>query len=313
VEYAAASTGFPFVGQYDGAKVETPAFLNSQGSGIIVDFNAVSSGYLEAMGVRLIRGRLLAESDSAGTPNVAVIDENLAQILWPDQDPLGKLINTNDPAKPVWRRVVGVIAPLRNRSLDSSISPNVIVPLSQAGGYVNFIVLKSSAEPKEAARMIRNAVANVDSNQGVFFAQSFPELIQNTIEVRHFLFIALAFFGAAALALSALGIYSLVSFIAASRVREVGIRIALGATRQAIAALVISNGIRLALTGAAVGIFAVLLLGRLLSTLLFGVRSFDIETLLITVVILESATLVAALIPAWRSARIQPMEALRSE
>jgi putative ABC transport system permease protein len=173
--------------------------------------------------------------------------------------------------------------------------------------------MKSSAAPQTAALLIKSAVAGVDSNQGVFFTQSLTDLVQDTIAIRHFLFVVLTFFAAAALGLSAFGIYGLVSFIAASRVREVGIRMALGATRVSIATLVVSDGIRLAVMGVTVGILASLLLSRLLSGLLFGVRPFDTATLLLTILILGTTTTIAAFIPAWRSARLQPMKALRTD
>ena len=138
-------------------------------------------------------------------------------------------------------------------------------------------------------------------------------LIQDSIAIRHFIFIVLMFFGGAALSLSALGIYGLVSFIAASRVREVGIRMALGATRESIAKLVVFQGIRLTLVGTGVGLVGSTMISRLLSGLLFGVRPFDFETLAFTLVVLGVTTTIAALIPARRSARIQPMQALRTE
>ncbi len=314
VEFASAATGFPLVGQYDEVKVKTPGFATADPSaGVIADFNAVSSGYLEGMGVRLVRGRLLAETDAANTPKVAVIDETLAQILWPGEDPIGKLLNKDDTVKPIWCQVVGVVTPMRNRSLDAAARPGVFAPLSQASGWVNFVVLKSSLTPQAAALLLKDTVAGVDSSQGVFFTQSFSELVRDTIAIRHFLFVVLTFFGVAALVLSGLGIYGLVSFIAASRVREVGIRMALGATRMNIAGLVFSDGIRLTLIGVSVGVCSSLLLSRLLSGLLFGVRSFDAETLLLTIVVLGFTTTAAALIPAWRSARLQPMKALRTE
>jgi putative ABC transport system permease protein len=314
VEFASAATGFPLVGQYDEAKVETPGFATADPSAsVIVDFNAVSSGYLEGMGVRLVRGRLVAETDNTDMPRVAVIDETLAKTLWPGQDPIGKLINKDDPARPIWRQVVGVVAPMRNRSLDVAARPNVFAPLSQGDGWVNFVVLKSSLTPQAATLILRDAVAEVDSSQGVFFTQTFSELVQDTVAIRHFLFVVLTFFGLAALVLSGLGIYGLVSFIAASRVREVGIRMALGATRANIAALVLSDGIRLTVIGGAVGVSASLLLSRLLSGLLYGVRSSDAETLLFTIVVLGLTTTAAAIIPAWHSARLQPMKALRTE
>ncbi len=314
VQYAAVSTGFPFVNQYDGAQVETPGMAHgNQGSGISADSNAVSPGYLEAMGVRLLRGRLLAETDTAGSPKAVVIDQSLARRLWSGQDPLGKLINVDDPAKPVWRSVVGVLAPMRNRSVDGAGRSGVFVPLAQAGGYVNFVVLKSTLAPQAAARLLRLAVSAGDADQGVFFAQSMADLVKDDIAIRRFVFVVLAFFAVAALMLSALGIYGLVSFIAASRVREIGIRMALGATRGKIAVLVVSRGLRLAAVGSAAGVLASLLLGRLLSGLLVGVHSVDAATMLLTVAVLGTATAIAALIPAWRSACLQPMKALRTK
>jgi ABC-type antimicrobial peptide transport system permease subunit len=161
--------------------------------------------------------------------------------------------------------------------------------------------------------LLKSIVSSVDPNQSVFFAQSMSQLIQDSIATRHLLFVALAFFGFAALILSALGIYSLVSFIAANRVREVGIRMALGATRGNIAGLVVFQGIRLALLGMTAGLIGSILLSRLLIGLLFGVRPFDVETLLFAILALGAVTTIAAFVPAYRSARLQPMRALRAE
>jgi predicted permease len=314
IEAAAVSTGFPFVGQYDDAKAQSENLArNAHDSGVSVDFNAVSADYLEVMGVRLLRGRLLAEADLADTPKVAVIDDNLAKTFWPGQNPIGQRINTDDPAKPVWRQVVGVVAPTRNQSLDLVARPGVYVPLSQTTGYVNFVVLKTSTEPREAAQLLKDAVAGVDSNQGVFFIQSLPDLINDTIATRRFLFTVLVFFAAAALVLSTLGVYGLISFIAASRTREFGIRVALGAARGNIGRLILSQGIRLTLLGEGAGVLASLALGRLLSSLLYDVRSFDAETILLTITILGTATAAAALIPAYRSTRVVAVTALKTE
>jgi putative ABC transport system permease protein len=314
IELAAASTGFPMVGQYDTAKVNARDSENiDTSSGISADLNEVSPGYLEAVGVGLIRGRLIGEGDTASTPQIAVIDSSLANGLWPGQNPIGKQIDAGDPAKPVWREVVGVVAPMHNRALDAAERPGVFLPLSQGNGYVNFLVLKSPAPPDETARLLRKVVSGVDSDQGVFFAQSMPQLIGDSIATRRFLFIALAFFGVTSLILSVLGVYGLVSFIAARRVREVGIRMALGATRGSVAWLVLSQGAQLALWGTMGGLCTSFLLNRLLSGLLFGVRAFDAQTAVFTIVILEAGILFAALIPAWRAAKLQPMQALRME
>jgi putative ABC transport system permease protein len=314
IESAAVSTGFPFVGQYDSTKVQSAEIArNSQDAGISADFNAVSAGYLETLGVRLVRGRLLAETDVADAPKVVVIDEGLARAFWPGKNPIGQLIRTGDPSKLEWRQVIGVLSPVRNKSLDIAPRPGVFVPLDQTQGYVNFVVLKTSAGPPEASRLLRDVVAGVDANQGVFIIQSLPDLINDTIAARRFLFLVLVFFGGTALVLSALSIYGLIAFIAVSRTREMGIRIALGATRGNIRRLIVSDGVRLTLFGAGAGVLTMALVGRLLSSLLFGVRELDVATIALTITILGITTALAALIPAWRSTRIQPMAAIRTD
>jgi putative ABC transport system permease protein len=174
-------------------------------------------------------------------------------------------------------------------------------------------VVKSFASPAETTRLLKNVVAGVDPNQSVYFSETVTQLIQDSIATRRFLFLVMMFFGMAALTLSTLGIYTLVSFIAASRVREVGIRMALGATRGRIAWLVVFQGIRLALIGTAAGLVGSIFLSRFMASLLFGVRPFDTSTLLSTVLVLGGVTTLAALVPAYRSARLEPMRALRTE
>ena len=314
VESAAVSTGYPFVGQYDDIKAQSSNMAaGNRDSAVSADFNAVSPGYLETMGVRLLRGRFVLETDTASAPKVAVIDENLARALWSGTDPLGQSVNTGDPQHPVWAQVVGVVAPTRNVSIDLVARPGIFVPLAQTQGYVNFVVIKTTDAPREAAQLLKDAVTGVDANQSVFFFQSMSSLIVDTIAVRRFLLIVLAFFGAAALVLSTLGIYGLVSFIAASRKREVGIRIALGATKANISRLIVSDGLRLTLFGVGAGVLLSAAAGRMLASLLFGVRSFDVETVALTIAVLGLASTTAALIPAWQTSQLQPMTALRAE
>jgi putative ABC transport system permease protein len=314
VELAAVSTGLPFVGQYYRANIEARETATGQrGSELAGDTDSVSPQYLEAMGVKLIEGRLIRESDTSDSPKVVVVDQTLASALWPGQNSIGHFLNLDDPAKPVWREVVGVIAPTRNRGFDVAPRPSTFVPLAQTTGYVNFVVVKSHYSTAQVARVLRSTVASVDADQGVFFVQSFSDLASGTIAVRRFLFQVLAFFGVAALMLAALGIYGLISFIAVSRTREVGIRIALGATRGNIGRLVVAQGIRLTVMGIGGGVLAFAFLGRLLSSMLYGTPSFDIPTVVLAVATLGSVAAIAALIPAWRSTRVQPVTALRTE
>ena len=314
VKAAAVSTGLPFIGQYYSVNIEArESPKGNRGARLVSDTDSVSPEYLEMMGVKLIAGRLIRETDTADSPKVAVVDQTLADALWPGQNAIGHFFNVDDPTKPVWRQVVGVITPTRNRSLDAAPRLSSFVPLAQTTDYVNFVVIKTQASTAQVAQLLRSAVASVDADQGVFFVQSFSDLVGGTIAVRRFLLIVLALFGAAALLLAALGIYGLISFIAASRTREVGIRIALGATRANIGGLVVAQGIRLTLMGLGGGVLAFALLGRLLSSMLYGTPSFDIPTVALAVATLGSAAAIAALIPAWRSTRVQPVTALRMD
>jgi putative ABC transport system permease protein len=313
IESAAASTALPLIGEYNGAKLQTTGMAAGERSPEVVAVNEVSTGFLETMGVRIISGRSIRETDTADAPKVTVIDQDTAKRLFPHQSPIGKLVNTEDPATPVWRQVVGVVAPTRNRSLDIAPRPSIYLPLSQGSSGISFLVVKSFASPAETTRLLKRVVAGVDPNQSVYFSETVTQLIQDSIATRRFLFLVMMFFGMAALTLSTLGIYALVSFIAASRVREVGIRMALGATRGRIAWLVIFQGIRLALIGTTAGLVGSLFLSHFIVSLLFGVRPFDLSTLLSAVLVLGGVTTLAALVPAYRSARLEPMQALRTE
>jgi putative ABC transport system permease protein len=313
VESAAVSTALPLVGEYNGAKLQTREMAAGEKSTEIVAVNEISPGFLETMGVRIINGRSIRETDTADAPKVTVIDQATAERLWPHQDPLGKLINTEDPAKPVWRQVVGVVASTRDRSLDIAPRLSIYLPLAQGTSGISFLVVKSLSTPAETIRLLKSVVAGVDPNQSVFFSQTVTQLIQDSIATRRFLFLIMMFFGAAALMLSALGIYALVSFLAATRVREVGIRMALGSTRGGIAWLVVFEGFRLALIGTTAGWIGSVLLSRFMTSLLFGVSPSDPGTLLSAVLGLAGVTTLAALIPAYRSARLEPMQALRTE
>jgi hypothetical protein len=299
--------------EYNGAKLQTRGMAAEERSTEVVAVNEVSPGFLETMGVRIINGRSIRETDTADAPKVTIIDQGTTARLWPHQDPLGKLVNTEDPAKPVWRQVVGVVASTRDRSLDIAPRPSIYLPLAQGTGGISFLVVKSLTAPAETIRLLKSVVAGVDPDQSVFFSQTVAQLIQDSMATRRFFFLVMMFFGAAALILSALGIYALVSFLAATRVREVGIRMALGSTRGGIAWLVVFQGIRLALIGTTAGWIGSVLLSRFMTSLLFGVSPFDLGTLLSAVLSLAGVTTLAALIPACRSARLEPMQALRTE
>jgi len=312
VDSAGVSTGFPLVGEYGVLKAQ-PAPAGVEQPGVTAEIDEVSPAYLETMGVRLVEGRTIEETDTAASPPVAVVDEKLAAALWPGQEPLGKLVNLDGPAKPVSRQVVGVMAPTRNRWLDAEPAPSLFVPVSQGRGSVNFVVMKSRLPASRSAEILRQTVRAVDPNQSIFFAQSMTGLLSDSIAVRRFLFFMLAFFAASALILSAIGMYGLISALSAARVREIGIRMAVGARREQIAFLILAQGTRLSLAGAGIGLLASVFLNRLMTGLLFGVKPDNPAALLASVGLLLAASALATLVPALRSAKREPMEALRSQ
>lgn len=313
IEWASVATGFPMVGQYDTAKVYAQESQENQRGGVSIDLDEASPGYLEAMGLRLIAGRLIRETDTVDASKVAVVDTALANRLWPHADPLGKLVNLDDSEKPVWRQVVGVVGPARNYALDLAARPGVYIPLEQGERRPNFVVVKSPLSAAAATGLIKDAVSSLDPNQAVFFSQSMEALIHDSIGIRYFLFIVLAFFGASAVILSAIGIYGLVSFLVAARVREVGIRMALGATGSKIIGLFVFQSIRLALIGVGTGLIGALILDRTMSSLLFGVRPMDAATLLATAALLAFSAALAAFAASYRSASVEPNRALRAD
>jgi putative ABC transport system permease protein len=169
VESAAVSTALPLVGEYDGAKLQTRAMAAEKRSTEVVAVNEVSPGFLETLGVRIINGRSIRETDSADAAKVTVIDQGTAARLWPHQDPLGKLVNTEDPAKPVWRQVVGVVASTRDRSLDIAPRLSIYLPLAQCTGGISFLVVKSLTTPAETIRLLKSVVAGVDPDHPYSF------------------------------------------------------------------------------------------------------------------------------------------------
>lgn len=261
----------------------------------------------------IINGRSIRETDTADAPKTIIIDVATAAHLWSNQNPLGKLVKADDSDKPVLRQVIGIAASTRDYALDAGPRPSVYLPLSQGSGRSSFLVVKSRASLRDTTRLLQNIVAGVDADQSVFFTETMEQVIADSISTRHFLFLVLTFFALAALALSTLGTYGLVSFLATSRTREMGIRMALGATRADIARLTILQGTQFAFAGTAVGAIGALLMGRLISGLLFEVHAFDAKTFVFAVAVLGTVTTLAAFLPAWRSTRLHPMEALRAE
>jgi predicted permease len=273
-------------------------------------------GYFRTMGIPLLRGRLFGEQDSFDLPNVAVISESLARQRWPNQDPIGQVIdfgNMDGNLKPLT--IVGVAGDVRARGLNFPPSPIIYVDYRQRGMNANAsptIIMRSDAPTGEIVASAHDIFHDLAPDVPVKFS-TFAEEMGGWLADRRFLLLLVGLFGVAALALAAVGIYGVVAFSVTRRTQEIGIRMALGAQRSDVLRMVIGEGARMAGVGIVIGMVASLVITRLMSSLLFGISATDPLTFASVAVLLSLVALAASYIPAHRAMRVNPVTALRYE
>jgi predicted permease len=286
-------------------------------------FNIIGAGYFRTLGVRLLRGRSFtaAEEQPGRTAPVAIIDESLAQKLWPGQDPLGRQVvfRSGDDKEKSVIEVVGVVPTLRDSLLDSRTEPHVYVPLGQAyQSNTHFLLSMRAPQPAaEAALMqeIRQALRSADEHLPILSLNTLRAQLAGSMDLWLFRTGARMFsiLGLLALFLAVVGVYGLKAYTVARRTREIGIRMALGATVRDTLRMVLKEGFWLTLLGTGIGLALALLIGRFLSSLLYEVSPLDPVVLLAAPLLLAAVSLLASYIPARRAARVHPMVALRHE
>ncbi len=280
------------------------------------DYCVASEAYFRTMGIPLIRGRIFEELDDGNSPHVAVISETLARQRWPKRDPIGQTIefgNMDGNLKPLT--IIGIAGDVRARGLNLPPNAIVYVDYRQRGLNANStptIVMRSAAPAGMIISAARGIFRDLAPDVSIKFA-TFADEMGGWLADRRFLLLLVGLFGAAALALAAIGIYGVVAFSAARRTQEIGIRMALGARRRDVLRLVVGEGARLAVVGVAIGIASSFVITRLLSSLLFGVSATDPITFASVAVLLSLVTLLASFIPALRAMRLDPNTALRYE
>lgn len=281
---------------------------------INADERIVSGHYFEAMQIPLLKGRLFNDQDTADKPRVLVVDEFMAQQLWPNEDPIGKRISFGDlAAKPEWATVIGVVGRIKHNALDSDSRIALYLEENQFIGRAMNIVLRSSTDPASMATAVNHELHELDRDLPTYRVITMDQRIAESLSRRRFTTILLTLFAGLALALAAVGIYGVMAYLVSQGTRELGIRMALGATQRTILRLVIRQGMFLALCGVGIGLIAAVGFARLVSGLLFGVRATDPLTFAAIAGLLAAVALLASYIPARRAARIDPMISLRSE
>jgi predicted permease len=319
---AAAGSPLPFSG-YGGSgsfNIEGRA-LPPGDPGPHSDVRTVSPKYFSTMGIALLEGRAFTDLDRKGTEPVAIIDASLAHQYWPGEDALGKRVRhgSHDP----WETIVGVVAHVRHSqvvgeegSSEGTEGGNKGIyyePLYQAGETNMFLVARTSGDPSGMANTLRQAVTSIDPNQPISNIRTMDERIALSMGPRRAAVALLGVFAAMALSLAAIGLFGLIRYSVTQRTQEIGVRMALGATRQDVLRMILWQGLRLAAIGVGAGLVAALMLARLVSSTLYGVSASDPITFGGVALLLVAVALFAAYLPAQRATRVDPMVALRYE
>jgi predicted permease len=291
-------------------------------------FRAVAGGYLETAGIRLIRGRAITRDDVDRREPVVVIDEALAAMYFPGLDPIGKRVRSaarTDPNMPTpWLEIVGIVANTPVGTLTAPPLPQFYMPMSIAGGpdipaqalvgpditRMNYVV-RTTHDPAELVNAARAAVEGVDANLAMAQVRTLQEMVDRAGSQMLFTMVLLGIAAGVALLLGAIGIYGVVSYVAAQRTGEIGVRLALGAEPAGVAAMILRQSARVTMIGIGVGLAVALAGGRLIEALLYNVSPRDPVVLGAVTLLLTAVAVIACWLPARRAARLSPLEALR--
>jgi putative ABC transport system permease protein len=311
VETAALSSILPLGGDSDMTiYVEGKPLPRTDAESTAVWYRLVSREYFAAMRIPITSGRNFEPREAA--PAIVVSDVSAAR-FWPGENPIGKRVRFDGGGNAPWFTVVGVAREVRMRGARSESRSEVYLPYWQFPEPGMNLALKSIARPELLAGSLRQAVREIDPELPVSGVDTMQAIVTTSIDEPRFVALLVSIFAGLALGLAALGIYGLIAFVVAQRSAEIGVRIALGASRRDIFALVVGDGAKLTAAGVAVGVAAAAGLASSLESMLFGVPPLDALTFAATTAALVAAALLACLIPARRAARVDPMVALRSE
>jgi putative ABC transport system permease protein len=284
----------------------------------IAGYRVVSAGYLRTLGIPLITGRWIEDHDREGAPAVAVVNSSFARTYFPDQSPIGQHVQLGalpDPAIP-WMEVVGIVADVK-QSLASESSTEMYVPYRQADALLPVttmsMVLRTAGDPLTQANSLRVLAHGIDPSQPITGIRTMEQNVSRSISEPRFRTVLLAIFAGIALVLAAVGIFGVMAYSVAQRTREIGLRMALGASRSRVLLLILALGAGLTLMGVAIGLVVTFLVTRYLSSLLFNVPPYDPMTLAGVVGGLVIISLCACYLPARRATLVDPIVALREE
>jgi predicted permease len=284
-----------------------------------VPVREISPDYLRAMHIPILRGRGITESDTSASTPVILISQSLAHEFFPNEDPIGKHISLELTDKyleipTTQREIVGIVGDVKIDGLDSDRSMAAVYqPFEQVPGRYMTLVIRTSNNPTSLISALTNAIHSLEQSQTLVDTMTMEEVVASSLAQRRFTMLLLGVFAGLALLLAAVGIYSVLSYAVRRRVREIGIRMALGAQVRDVVGMIVSDGMRPAFIGVVIGFAGALALGRVLASVIYGISARDAVTLGGVSILLLTVALLASAVPAYRAAQIEPIRTLRDE
>jgi putative ABC transport system permease protein len=319
VRTAGAVRALPLASTIGDFGLQVEGYVPPPGTNAKGDWEIATDGYLETMGERIVRGRGITAADTTDGFLVALINEEMARRYWNGRDAIGGRLKVGGNPNRPWVTVVGIVADVRHNGITGVVKEKFYVPHTQwhtsVGNPIRSmtLVVKATGDPLTLVAPIRQELRTLDPNLPVADVRTMTDIVGATLSTPRFTGVLLGIFASLALALSAIGIYGVLSYVVSRRTREIGIRLAIGAGRGQVLALILRNGLRLALAGIVLGVVAAAGVTRLMRTLLHGVTPADPATFVTVGLGLALVAAIASLVPAWRATRVDPVVALKTE
>jgi putative ABC transport system permease protein len=308
VKSAGAAPTLPLAGGLNSYGFSIEGRAPQPGDHLSAEHDAVTPGYFQTLGIRLLQGRAFTERDRADSPAVVMINQTAARRFFPNDNPLGKRITI---AGPEPGEVIGVVGDVKQYALASAAPPHVYSPQTQKPAPSMTVFVRTPMQPASLIAAVRQAVFSLDKDQPISSLETLDQVAAESLAQRRLTTLLLGLFAASALLLAAVGIFGVMACTVAQRSREIGLRLALGAQMGQVLLLVLGQGLKLVSLGLVLGLASSLALTRLLSSLLFGVPPGDPLVFAAVSALLAVVALVACWLPARRAARVDPLVALR--
>jgi predicted permease len=316
IESAAIVETVPLGGATESTGIRIPGKPpTTNGQRRYANYTIASPGFFGTVGAPILRGRDFLESDTASSMPVTIINDAMAKKFWPDEDPIGKQVGPGSPLYPA-ATIIGIVADIKHLSMREQPGPEMYVPFTQKvwpSLLTMEVVVRTRLDSASAANGIRNAIHSVDADLPVANVTTLTTLVDDSVAQPRFSMLLLGVFAAFALILACIGIYGVISYSVMQRTREIGVRVALGASRLDVFGMILNQGARLAGLGIVIGVVISLAISRLLAGFLYGIRPADPVTFICVCVLLIGVALLASYLPAHRAMRVDPLVALRHE